>query len=300
MRRETRDYGISQEEKNALLFYQGGGKNIKLSSDQAYLRGFYNSYYYHDMINVLLMPGVGNEKARLREEHRLLDIEMLDQMEELLAVYCRIYSAMCKYAAAGNRRCVEGSYRIDRVNTLDYLKQGQMYSFMSTTLLSKRFNPANYCNKNGLVILQVEQCNEAVEYIDLNAVLGLDSAYPEEDEILFAPFTLVRLEEIELNEEEMRYRDINNEPPKAKYKIFMEGSSIGAELLSLDDNAIQELRSRILDPRELAWAKEAMIDKIALGKEMEGDSLQRYIRWKEDLQSYFKACFARIKYHSEV
>ena len=59
-------YKISRMEKNSLMYYQGGGENIKLSSADQYLRKFYSIDNSYIVLNALLMPGVSNERVRLK------------------------------------------------------------------------------------------------------------------------------------------------------------------------------------------------------------------------------------------
>ena len=67
-------YKISRMEKNSLMYYQGGGENIKLSSADQYLRKFYSIDNSYIVLNALLMPGVSNERVRLKYEKKQLDI----------------------------------------------------------------------------------------------------------------------------------------------------------------------------------------------------------------------------------
>ena len=159
---------INQLEKDSLLYYQGGGRNIELSPEQQNLRAFYDVGNSYLVINALLMPGISNEKARLAEEGKQVSLAVFECMEELLKVYCRLYSAMCKYTYCYEHGAMYHTYRDDRMNTLEFLNHGQMYSFMSTNKYSS--GNTDFHDKNGILLLEVEASGD-VEHIDVNAVL---------------------------------------------------------------------------------------------------------------------------------
>ena len=105
---------ITRLEKDSLMYYQGGGADITLSIEKQNLREFYvvdNSYI---VLNALLMPGISNERARLKEEGKRVDLVMFEHIEELIAVYCRLYSAICKYTCFYEHKKSYHTYRDDR------------------------------------------------------------------------------------------------------------------------------------------------------------------------------------------
>ena len=77
---------INQLEKDSLLYYQGGGRNIELSPGQQYLRAFYDVGNSYLVINALLMPGISNEEARLAEESKQVSLAVFECMEESMTV----------------------------------------------------------------------------------------------------------------------------------------------------------------------------------------------------------------------
>lgn len=88
---------ITDEEFRSLLYYQGAIQNIDLKMLDTELTNFYSIGNAYETINVLLFPGIENEKSRLAIERRYMDERILEDMDELLNVYCWLYSAMCKY-----------------------------------------------------------------------------------------------------------------------------------------------------------------------------------------------------------
>ncbi len=283
---------INQLEKDSLLYYQGGGSIIKLSPERQNLRAFYDVGNSYLVINALLMPGISNEKARLAEEGRRISLAVFECMEELLEVYCRLYSAMCKYTYYYEHDEMYHTYRDDRMNTLEFLNHGQMYSFMSTN----RYNSGNtdFQDKDGILLLEVEASGDVV-HIDVNAVLQEISIYPHEQEILFAPFVVLDKEPLKITEKEMLYKDINGDPPKTKCLLHLRGSSIIPCEIDGHKEELKELYAKIMDVKALDTAKK--IWKMLMnGGEPDCNAIQVYVKWKEKLQKYLRISFAGIKY----
>lgn len=166
-------------------------------------------------------------------------MSILDHIDELIKVYCRIYSAACKYTFYYEKRDQNHTYRVDRMNTLDFLQHGQMYSFMSTsgnTNSSKGFAK----DKSEVLLLEID-APAGVEHVDLNEVLEEESVYPGEEEILYAPFVFLDKEELQMNTAELSYLDMNGNPPKAKYLLHLRLSSVNPEKIE-PDRRLQMLR----------------------------------------------------------
>ena len=287
-------YKISRMEKNSLMYYQGGGENIKLSSADQYLRKFYSIDNSYIVLNALLMPGVSNERVRLKYEKKQLDISaMLEQIDELLRVYCRLYSAICKYTYCCEHEKLYYTYRCDRMNTLEFLKDGQMYSFMST----EKYKSGNidFHEKNGILLLEIKALG-SIEHIDMDRVLGEESKYPHEHEILYAPCVSLHKEPLELTETERAYRDINQEPPKGKYLLFLKASSIIPQKIKGRKKELDKIYEKIVDSASIDNAKYIWITFME-GSEPEIGAAELYAKWKESLQIYLRWYFAEIKYN---
>lgn len=283
---------INRMEKNSLMYYQGGGENIKLLSTDQNLRKFYDINNSYIVLNALLMPGINNERARLKYEKKRVDISaMLECIDELLKVYCHLYSAMCKYTYCYEHEKQYYTYRCDRMNTLEFLENGQMYSFMST----EKYKSGNtdFHDKEGILLLEIRAPGN-IEHIDINSVLGEESKYPHEHEILFAPYILLHKEPLEMTETERDYRDINQEPPKGKYLLFLETSSIISSQIQERKRGADGIYEKIADPVSINNTK--YIWKCFMeGYEPETDAVELYTRWKENLQIYLKWQFTEIK-----
>jgi len=283
---------ISKQEKDSLLYYQGGGAEIELSAEQQNLRAFYDVANSYLVINALLMPGVSNERARLKEEERQVSLVVFEHMEELLEVYCRLYSAMCKYTFDCEHDEKYHTYRDDRMNTLEFLEHGQMYSFMSTNRGSGE--GADFRDKDGVLLLEVEAPG-SVEHIDVNAVLQEKSKYPHEQEILFAPFVLLDKESMEMTEKERAYQDMHGDPPRAKYLLHLRFSSIASCETAKHEEALKDLYTKIMDVGALDVSRQIW-ETFMKREEPPADAVKRYTEWKEKLQIYLRMRFAGIKY----
>lgn len=113
-----------QRRKRLYHVLSGGRKNVRLSAENQHLRGFYDAADSYMVMNALLMPGISNERARLKNEKKKFAFVMIEHMDELIKVYCNLYSAMCKFTAFYEYKPGNYTYRIDRMNTLEFFKTG--------------------------------------------------------------------------------------------------------------------------------------------------------------------------------
>ena len=284
---------INRLEKDSILYYQGGGADITLSTSNQKLREFYHVNNPYIVINTLLMPGISNEKARLTEERKKVDLTVFHCMDELINVYCRLYSAMCKYTYFYEHEDNYHTYRDDRMNTLKFLKHGQMYSFMSTKNCVS--HNKDFHNKDGILLLEVNAPGK-IEHIDVNAVLKNESKYPHEQEILFAPFTLLDKEPLAMTEDEKLYRDIHGRPPKAKYLLHLRLSSV-APCKTDDKEETETIYQDVMNPGSLATVRQVW-ELLMAGKKPTADIVHNYIAWKERFQIYLRLRFSQIKYET--
>ena len=71
-------YGITEPEIKSLLAYQGAAQPTE--------GAIYNYFRTYEIINMLLFPGIENERIRLSEEERNIDEGKLDYIEEILSI----------------------------------------------------------------------------------------------------------------------------------------------------------------------------------------------------------------------
>lgn len=282
---------ITLEEKNSILFYQGSVECIRLRDEHNYLKSFYNVGNAYEAINMLLFSGITNEESRIRKEKRYVDVVLLDFVPELLHVYCNLYSAICKFTYSDAQDEDIHAYRSDRVATLDFLKAGKLFSFVSSSLAGYRNH--DFHNKEGILLLEI-QAQRNIEHLDINAVLGADSKYPKEEEILFAPFLSLSMEEMVLDEEEKQYRDMNDEMPKAKYKITLKNTTYAEGDSNTLCSKIQDTYRNILNHNAISNAKDVWIS-LYKDENLTDAMIKEYQEWKENIQIYLKLRFRQIK-----
>lgn len=283
---------FTEDEIDALLFYQGSIENIS-DNKRARLEKFYSVNNAYNVLNVLLFPKIGNEKARIAEK-RELNHELILHIPELLKIYCNIYSAMCKYTFLYDKNDVLTTRRTDRVHSIGIYEKGETCSFLSTTINEQA--DISFCEKKGLILLEVRSMGQ-IEHINLNKVLGDSSVYQEEEEILYAPFLHVNLEEIKLDETEKKLKDYKGEPPLGKYKLTLVNSLISGKQWenSLCEGCVEsELYQKIINKKSLdnviyVW------DALKRRKKINSVRKKVYIEWKEALQEYLKKQFQIIK-----
>ena len=278
---------FSQSEILSLMFYQGADITAEDFSVKPDLKDFYQVKNAYEGLNMLLFPGTENERARLIAESRTVDPLLLDHVDEILQVYDDLYTAMCKYTYDGGNDFVIHTWRYDRAQSLQILQNGETGSFFSTSVVKKTSD--YFKMKRGLLILEIEASPETV-HLSTNDILGPKSKYPEENEILFPPYSGVVLEQLELTNEELTYEDQDSKPPVGKYKIRI---SNNLEVYQSFSNAEQlrtekaHLFSAITEGHLLENAKKVW-KSYNLRKEPNADVIKEYLEWKNMLQTYVK------------
>lgn len=286
---------ITLNELNSILYYQGAVDNIELDTSTKRIHDFYKIENAYETLNVLLFPGIENEYARLYVEKRNIDDSIFDCMDELLNVYCRLYSAMCKYTLYTKDGQTFSTYRDDRKQTYTCMQNGTSDSFLSTTLNTDRQN-SYFQKKDGLVLMDIVTQDD-IEHIDVNDILGSKSIYPSENEILFSPFLCISLNEMELTEDEKKLQDIHKNPPCGKYLVTINGSTINMKKATItDEQWLDEKYSELTDIDQIRNIKIVWnaIKNCTLSSYK--DEIEMYIRWKENLRLYLKEKFSIIKY----
>lgn len=285
---------ITDAEKRSIKFYQGDVDSIVVDKENIHLKKFYKIPNAYEVLNTLLFYGITNEKSRVIE-NRFLNVKILKYMPEVLRVYEELYSAMCKYTFFYEQRNSIYSYRKDRMNSWDYLKEGSTYSFLSTSLNTKPTSNI-FTKKEGILLLEIA-CHGRIEHLDVNEVLGEDNFYAEEKEVLFPPFLYFEEKEMELTSDEKKLLDKNNEPPKKKICLNITGSLIR----TIEEHEYEEYLKEIEYIKEKILKKSAIknarkvLRKLQKKQKPEEAMEQNYILWKKDIQLYLKMRFSIIK-----
>lgn len=281
---------LTQDERNHILFYEGAINSIQRGRVAEELYAVGNAY---EAVNMLLFPGMENERTRISVEKREIDSVILDFMEELLQVYCGLYRVMCKYTYLEENKTEIYTYRKDRKNTFQLLQKGETPSFFSTSFcaISK---PYFFKRKSGIILLEI-RTNGKVEHLDMNELLGEDTMYAEEREILYAPFLPVQVKQkLELTPEEQMLRDCENQKPVGKYFIELGEFVPCEEPLQILEQKCEELRKDILKEENLENAK--IVWNSLKREQCLGDKIEKeYCNWKTRLQKYIKYQFSVIK-----
>lgn len=283
----------TQDELNSLCYYKGVVEQIILSEIEPNLKDFYEIENAYEVLNMLLYPGISNEKVRMIDEKRKISLKMLDNMSEILKIYENLATAIYKYTYSHHSQVSIKARRFDRVASLDSLKRGQNCAFMSTTVAP---DLSYFHQKKGLILEEVES-PATVEHLVVNDVLGNQSDLAEEQEILFPPFLNLNLELGELNEQEKTYKDCEGNPLAGKYLVHITSSGIEPfNVLSIAryDEKIEKLKTQILKDGEISNARAVW---ELLGSERLPDAIQEktYAEWKAQIETYVKLIFCRAK-----
>lgn len=281
------NYEINKSEIISLLFYQNAPLTAEELATKSGAEHFYEVSNAYEGLNMLLFPGVENERTRLIDESRSVDIVLLDYVGELLRVYEDLYSAMCKYTYTCDKGSVLHTWRYDRQQSMSALANGENASFFSTSGVRKTND--YFKMKKGLLILEIEASPYTL-HVSVNDVLGERSKYPDEKEILFPPYSAINLEKQAMTGEELAYEDQDKNPPVGKYKVCISNNprcqiqQWGKKIMS---ERKQELLSIIKDSSLLENAKKVW-KTYNTGQNPHSESVNKYLYWKGKLQDYVK------------
>jgi len=272
---------------DALRLYEGdirirdaAGNLISRQSED----DFYKNKDAYRTLNALLFAGTCNEYSRIEKEGKKLKPVFMEQIEETIRLYCRIFGLMCQNLGSDNRTEIIVK-RVERESSLTLLQKGQTISFFSA---SKTSFQKDFAEKDGIILLEV-YIPPHVPYLDFEKSLGVEYQSMEEREILLPPFVSITIQEETLQHiEKRRILDIKKNPPKGKYRIhavkfpaFMEESD-GYCLAG-------QMEKEILAEREIAT------DAInAMNQRKWNQDFSSYCLWKEKLQTYLRYRFLEI------
>jgi hypothetical protein len=273
---------ITLNEKNALRFYQGDIVHYDAESvdDSRYQTAFYQTRGAYQILNMLLYPGIENERTRICLEKKKIPIQLLGNMKELLEVYKNIFSLMCKCSFQHKNMEHIHVYRKDRIQSMEMIRCHQTVSFLSCSMRDEIDNYF-FKNKAGILLLELEISN-GIPFVNVNEVLS-ESVFQEQEEILLPPFVQFNEQEMELTEKECMYRDINQEPPKAKYLLKPVPLQIPETVLTdefYDENSDMQ---GILQEDHIINAQ-AVLTKLTTGEIISEDEEERYCKWKQSVQ----------------
>lgn len=209
---------ITSQEINSLRFYQGDISHYIINNIEEYNK--YNSQFYqtkgaYHILNMLLYPGIENEKVRICHENKKVPLYLLNNIEELLVVYKNIFNLMCKYSCSNEKHGIIHAFRKDRVQSMEMFDNNYLYAITSCSL--KDESEDYFLKKDGILLLEFD-IPTSVPFVILNDVLGVN-LFQYQEELLLPPFLSFSKFKLDLTQKEWEYRDINNSHPKAKYLL---------------------------------------------------------------------------------
>lgn len=279
---------LTQEERQSLLFYQGSVQGNVLGAVPNHLHKFYAAEEGYQILDMLLFPGTESEKVRLQIERRYIDTMFLNNMAELLNVYCNLFSAMCRYTNECESKQDMHLYRKDRILSWECLKKGQISTFFSTSQKSKI---AAYFTQNKYGILLEEiLVSEKIVHLKVNDVLGKYHSYASEEEVLLPPFLKVHCEDAELTEEEKHLRDCCGRSPIKKCLVYVEELCLVEDY---DEMRQKDIHSQILEYSHIENAKNVW-KKIQSNIELFPEEEKDYCVWKKWICDYLRTEYGRI------
>ena len=235
-------------------------------------------------LNALLFAGTCNEYSRIEKENVKLKPVFVEQIEETIRLYCRIFGLMCQNLSSDSRKEIIAK-RVERESSLTLLQRGQTISFFSA---SKTGYQNDFAEKDGIILLEV-YIPPHVPYLDFEKALGTEYQSMEEREILLPPFVSISIEEETLQHiEKRRIRDIKKNPPKGKYRIH--ALKFPAFMVEPDGYCLAgQMEKEILAERKIA------VDAInAMNQRKWNEDFSSYCLWKEKLQTYLRYRFIEI------
>lgn len=272
------------EDKKRLKFYQG---DTACEKDEL-LKEFYSVPKAYLVMNSLMYDGIENERIRIEKEGKFLNSKLFYDIEEIIEVYISIFNLM-KYCYELRESTDEViTYRLDRKYSLECFQKGSLVSFTSTSKNSD-YDKEYFRKKDGLVIFNFRISSE-IPYIDINEILGKDTRFSEQNEILLPPFLSIKMKELVLNEKEKIYRDVNHNPPIGKYEITLENN---IERNESDGKTVQELRNYLVDIENIKNAVD-VIDRITSHKNIDETGIEKYVEWKKCFKGLIRIYYSEI------
>lgn len=276
------------EERDALRFYEG---DIRIRNEKGRITmhkaedQFFGDCEVYRTLNALLFSNIYNEKERILLENHCLNEAVPENIEKVIKLYCEIYTAMCKAIPLHDK--VERTKRVERIASLEYLRQGYTMSFTSTSRHS--FDSA-FAKKNGIILL--EFCIPMnVPYVDFNKILGKEYKFNDELEILLPPFIPISIVEGKLSFRDKNIKDMNGNSPLGKYIVNFVEDDKKLKKQKCCEFEKQELEKYIYDKNRCIMAGKAL---KSMNNGNWKDDFEEYIKWKEVLQQYLKILFEEI------
>ena len=279
--------GITLKERDAIRFYSGDIRKRDLDgqiSESEYSEGFEGIRSAYKTMNCLMFPGIDNEMERIREKKGRLSPLIILEAERTLQIFCDIYRAMYKFSASQMDKKLKKVYRTDRGVSIEELKKGITVSFTSTSLHN---NPEAFLlHKSELTFLEI-LVPPSIPHLDFSGVLGEEYLFSDQKEILLPPFQEVTLAEMELSEQEKTYRDVDGNPPKAKFFVTVDDRCFARE------ESGNKIEKNLSHARNVEAA--GILERMIQGEELNQQEVETYCGWKKDFRGIVAREFQKIK-----
>lgn len=280
---------FSGYELNSLRFYQGDIGHYDLAVDkEKYKSWFYTTKEAYHILNLLLHPGTESEVARICLEGKNIPIELLRNLEEIIQIYDDIFTVMCKYRKDNIQEEIH-IYRKDRMQSMDMVNSGNTFAFTSCAL--KDDIDGYFKKKSGILLLEL-MVPQTIPYVALNDFLK-DSRFQSQQEVLLPPFMKFHAVPMSFTEREMKYRDINDELPKAKFMLEAVEMEFETEEDMFDGSAEKIAADKIFGAEEIEFAIEFLKELQTTGC-MSDEGKRRYCEWKAAIQRVVREHFKEI------
>lgn len=272
------------EQRNSLRFYQGDIEHYEVEKNALpFKHSFYQTKRAYNLLNVLMYPGMENEYIRFIRESREIPYDLLDDLGEIFKIYKNIFTLMCENVKHNDTKTLH-LYRVERMQAMEMIKAGHTYSFTSCSLEN---TPTPYFKKKDGILLLEWSIPLCTPHVSINEILG-NNKYQYQKEILLPPFIHFTSEKVNFTPVELEYRDLNNQPPEAKFFLnvlddwkYSDKSQCNVSLEKLIDGCNQI---------------KTILHKLKTEKTVTKNDEKYYCTWKKQFQSQVKIIFDEI-YH---
>lgn len=260
---------MTNYELDCIRFYMG-------DPEIAGNNGFRGGVQAYNTINALLHEGIQNELDKMKDGK---PIEILDaqHLETYVSVIASIYLTMEKQSPK-YRGTELRTYRVDRFSEIAAMQERKrIEGFCSTCKCG--YLKAYASTKTDIVLMEIER-EYTMPYLDFEDVFGKGYIKSGESEVLL-PFD-AKVKKIEerpmMSIEKQCLLDANQQPPKGKFRIFLEAGT-------LDIGEITGGENRIYEGDVLEHVQDCLRKMSAAGR-LEAEDLQFYTDWKKQVKNH--------------
>ncbi len=250
---------------------------------------------FYEVLNSLQFPGIDNELSRIIEDRKSMETDHYTDPDRILEVSKNLYSAMYKFGKSIDKEIKVK--RFDRAASFDEIeKRGEIVSNFSTTMGQWLSNYFARSKKNIAIVEGIVE--PGVACIDLKDILEDEYHYESEEELLIGPFNKVDMEDVELTNEDRRFKDRDGRPPVRKIKMRIKPPEKAKELTPEEEKDKMKKTDLFLDEDYAENAKSFIDMMYKLRSKFHdkekaknyiqayyGSNMKKFIEWKEAYQA---------------